>query len=81
MPAAAKQISLRAPVLNLATGLPGVPAGGTSVVSATGLPASLQGWTLTIGDVKVDFSLDTNSKMIHAVVPRINASRDRPSCD
>jgi hypothetical protein len=68
MPAAAKQVSLRAPVLNLATGLTGVPSGGTLVVSATGLPASLQGWTLTVADVKVDFSFDANSN-IRAVVP------------
>ncbi len=68
MPAAAKQISLRAPVLNLATGLPGVPNGGTLVVSATGLLNDLQGWTLTVADVKVDFSLDANSN-IRAVVP------------
>ncbi len=37
-PAAAKQVSLRVPVLNLATGLPGVPTGGTIVASTTGLP-------------------------------------------
>jgi hypothetical protein len=67
-PAAAKQISLRVPVLNLATGLPGVPAGGTIVVPTTGLPTNLQGWTLTIANVKVDFSVDANSN-IQAVVP------------
>jgi matrixin len=67
-PAADHQISLRAPVLNLATSLPGIPTGGTIVVSATGLPADLQGWKLTIADVKVDFTLDANSN-IRAVVP------------
>ncbi len=53
LPAAEQQISLRVPVLNLATGLPGVPAGGTAVISATGLPTGLHedmsGWTLTDG--------------------------------
>ena len=69
LPAASEQISLRAPVLNLATGLPGVPTGGTAVISATGLPDDLKDWTLTIGDVKVDFTLDSDSKKILAVVP------------
>jgi uncharacterized protein (TIGR03437 family) len=32
------------------------------------LPDKLQGWTLTIGDVKVDFTLD-DSKKIRAAVP------------
>jgi len=68
VPPPAKQISLRVPVLNQATGLPGVPAGGTLMVSATGLPADLQGWTLTIADVKVDFTVDSNSNIL-AVVP------------
>jgi hypothetical protein len=67
-PAASKQVSLRAPVLNLATGLPGVPNGGTAVIATTGLPASLPGWTLTIADARVDFTLDSDSN-IRAVVP------------
>ena len=69
LPAASKQISLRAPVLNLATGLPGVPTGGTAVITATGLPDSLKDWTLTIGDAKADFTVDGDSKKILAVVP------------
>ena len=68
MPAAAKQISLHVPVLNLATGLPGVPTGGTLVVPTTGLPANVQGWTLTIGGVKVTFTVDANSNIL-AVLP------------
>ena len=67
-PPAAQQVSLRAPVLNLATSLAGIPTGGTIVAPASGLPANLQGWTLTIADVKVDFTVDANSN-IHAVVP------------
>ena len=72
-PPATGQISLRAPVLNLATGLPGVPAGGTAVVAVTGLPAgatgNASGWTLTIADAKVDFTFDSGSKTLRAVVP------------
>ena len=73
-PPAAQQISLRAPVLNLATGLPGVPGGGIAVVPVTGLPAgfsnsSLAGWTLSIGDAKADFTFDSDSKTFRAVVP------------
>jgi len=67
-PAAAQQISLRVPVLNVATGLPGVPTGGTAVIAASGLPANLAGWSLTIAGVNVNFSLDSNSNL-RAVVP------------
>ena len=67
-PAAPKQVSLRVPVLNQATGLPGVPTGGTLVIPAAGLPADLQGWTLAVGDTTVDFKVDANSN-ISAVVP------------
>jgi hypothetical protein len=63
------QVSLRAPVLNLATGLPGIPAGGTAVISVTGRPASLAGWTLTIANAKVDFTLDGDSKLRTVVPP------------
>lgn len=70
-PPASQQISLRAPVLNLATGLPGVPNTGIAVVSVTGLPATpnFTGWTLTIGDTKVDFTFDADSKTLRAAVP------------
>ncbi len=68
IPGAAQQMSLRVPVLNQATGLPGIPAGGTLAVSATGLPANLQGWTLNIAGVTVDFTLDAKSNLL-AVVP------------
>jgi hypothetical protein len=67
-PPADRQVSLRVPVLNPATGLPGIPTGGTIVAATTGLPASLQGWTLTIADANVDFTVDANSNIL-AVVP------------
>lgn len=68
-----QQISLRWPAVNLATNLPGVPAGGVVAVGMTGLPAntnlqSLTGWTLTIGGVKA--ALQTASQtQIQAQVP------------
>ncbi len=68
LPAASKQISLRAPVLNLATGLPGVPTGGTAVIATTGLPANVSGWTVTIGGANANYTVDSNSN-IDAVVP------------
>jgi hypothetical protein len=67
-PAAVQQISLRAPVLNLSTGLPGVPPGGIASIAATGLPSNMAGWTLTIGDTKADFTVDGNGR-INAPVP------------
>jgi hypothetical protein len=43
------QISLRAPVLNQATGLAGIPAGGSAVAATTGLPPTIGGgWTITV---------------------------------
>jgi uncharacterized protein (TIGR03437 family) len=45
---ATAEVSLRAPVLNVATGLAGVPPGGTAVVSVANAPATLNGWTLTV---------------------------------
>ncbi len=65
---AIQPMTLRVPVLNLATGLAGVPTGGTAVIVNAGLPASLSGWTLTIGGVHADFTVDSNSN-IRAVVP------------
>jgi hypothetical protein len=48
-PSNPNQISLRAPITNALTGLAGVPAGGTAVITATDLPQNLTGWTLNIG--------------------------------
>ena len=68
-PAGAQPMSLRVPVLNLATGLPGVPTGGTAVISATGLPANLSGWPLTINGSRVDYTFDSATSTLRAAVP------------
>ncbi|HEV2199349.1 MAG TPA: matrixin family metalloprotease [Bryobacteraceae bacterium] len=64
-----QQISLRVPVINAFTGLAGVPAGGLAALTATGLPADLTGWTLTIGGVPSPFSGYDGNSIIVAVVP------------
>jgi hypothetical protein len=48
-------ISLRAPILNAETGLPGVPAGGRVIIQTAGLPENLAGWTLTIAGERVNY--------------------------
>ena len=63
-----KQVSLRVPLINASTGLAGVPAGGSVLISTTGLPADLTGWTLSIGGHGVGFSVDKNG-VISAAVP------------
>jgi len=68
-PVGAQQMSLRVPVINAATGLPGIPTGGTAVVSATGLPSNLSGWPLTINGARVDYSFDSSTSTLHAVIP------------
>jgi len=68
-PAGAQQMSLRVPVINAATGLPGVPTGGTAVISTTGLPSNLSGWPLTINGARVDYTFDGSTSTLHAVVP------------
>jgi len=48
-----RQITMRAPVLNQATGLAGIPGGGVAVATASGLPANIgAGWTITVGGQK-----------------------------
>jgi uncharacterized protein (TIGR03437 family) len=62
------QITLLTPILNQATGLAGVPAGQIAVINTSGLPAtatnaSLAGWTLTIANQPVLFSLGSNGQL------------------
>lgn len=68
------QITLRTPILNQATGLAGVPVGGTAVINTSGLPfnatnPSLAGWTLMISNQPAVFSLGDNGQLI-AQVPQ-----------
>jgi uncharacterized protein (TIGR03437 family) len=62
------QSTLRVPVVNAATGLAGVPAGGTALIASSGLPVVLDGWRLTVGGEAAPFSVDTNGQ-ITAQVP------------
>jgi Matrixin/IPT/TIG domain len=64
----AGQASLRTPILNAATGLAGVSAGDQALISTSGLPSSLTGWTLTIDGVQTSF-LQGQSGQILASVP------------
>jgi uncharacterized protein (TIGR03437 family) len=69
-----QQITLRTPILNQLTNLPGVPVGGTAVINTSGLPfnatnASLAGWTLTISNQPVQFSLPGNGQLVAQVPP------------
>jgi hypothetical protein len=67
-----QQISLRTPILNQATNLPGVPVGGFAVINTSGLPfnatsQSLSGWTLTISNQPVSFTLPGNGQLVAQV--------------
>lgn len=62
------EMSLVPPILNQATGLEGVPAGGIAVINTSGLPSSLAGWMLTIGNQATGFSVGPNNQLL-AVVP------------
>lgn len=61
------QMSLRAPVLNQATNLEGVPMGGTALINTTGLPLNLTGWILTIANQNTPFV--SSRGQIAALVP------------
>jgi len=58
-----RQPSMMVPVYNQATGLAGVPAGGTAVVNMNSLPSSLSGWTVTVGDTTADYKLLDNGQL------------------
>ncbi len=72
--AASNPESLRVPIVNTLTGLEGVPAGGTAVITTTGLPQNLTGWTLLIDSQKVAFSPQMISNNLTVQVPPSLAS-------
>jgi uncharacterized protein (TIGR03437 family) len=63
------QISLRTPILNQATGLAGVPVGGTAIINTSNLPfnataGTLAGWNLTIANQPAQFALADHGQLI-----------------
>ncbi|MEP7352073.1 MAG: matrixin family metalloprotease [Acidobacteriota bacterium] len=76
-PIGSNPITLQAPILNLVTGLPGVPAGGTVVMQVSGLTDELSGWTVMVGGVSAHFTrtgptqlqVDVPSSIAPGVVP------------
>jgi hypothetical protein len=67
LPYSSRTATLKAPVTNLATGLAGVPAGGTAVIGTSGLPANLSSWVLTIADVATSFNMNAFAQLIAQV--------------
>jgi hypothetical protein len=63
-----RAVSLRAPVVSQDTGLAGVSAGRVAVIGAQNLPASVAGWTLTIGGQQANYTVLGGSQ-IYAQVP------------
>ncbi len=70
-PPSANQATMRGPVVNLATGLAGVPSGGTALMSGSGLPVSGPGVSLTVGGVAASFT-STGSTVTFQVPPGLN---------
>jgi hypothetical protein len=70
-PPKARPISLLTPVIDLDTGLPGVPPGGIAVLGTSGLPANINGWMLTISGLDTGFSVDKNQRIYASVPPQL----------
>ncbi len=64
----ASQMSMIPPVYDQATGLAGTPVGGVAVISSSGLPSSLAGWTATL-DYSYPINPQTNGNLISFQVP------------
>ena len=63
-----QQISLLAPAINAATGLAGIPSGGTALIRTTGLPQEAATWTVTVGGAAAPFTLD-KSGVVAVTIP------------
>jgi hypothetical protein len=68
IPAPANQATMRAPIVNHATGLAGVPAGGMVEINTSGLPSSLVGWSLSIANQTTTMTVNANGQLL-ALVP------------
>lgn len=71
-PGNSRQITLRAPIVNQATGLAGVPTGGYALISTSGLPftatnSTVAGWTLTIANQPVPFTVGDRGQILAQV--------------
>ena len=66
-PAVAGQATLLTPIVNQATGLDGVPAGGVAVINTAGLPANLSGYVLTIANQVTTFAVGPNNQLLAQV--------------
>ncbi len=66
-------VSLHAPVLNAATGLPGGTAGGTAVMGVSfpqgQAPQNLNGWALVIGGQQISSPALVNGNQIQVTIP------------
>jgi hypothetical protein len=67
-PAVAGQMTMLTPILNHATHLAGVPAGGVAEINTLGLPSNLDGWGITISNQPSSFTLGANGQIL-AMVP------------
>jgi hypothetical protein len=61
------QLAMYAPIVNAATLLPGVPAGGLVNINAPSVPQNLNGWSLTIGLQQAQLFYSNNQ--LQALVP------------
>ena len=58
------QASLLVPILNQATSLEGIPAGGVAVINTSGLPSNLAGWMLTISNQQTSFTANAAGQIL-----------------